>query len=264
MIAVWVCAMLASCADFGQTLPAPQAECLVRAYPEHVCGAHGNLILMCNGRVLPWRTGYQARDYEDFLDHADLSAQMSERYPLGRVYNNPPARDEDPGRARYEPLFRMMYGEDAEAVRETLVGVPWMVERGGRVVQVTRVNGVDKRLAAVARELSALGPEFDPYFVKDAGTFVWRAIKGTSGRLSMHSFAISIDVGVPMSDYWRWNKPLADGTIPYKNRMPMEIVDVFEKHGFIWGGKWYHFDTMHFEYRPELIACGERRASKGE
>jgi hypothetical protein len=32
-----------------------------------------------------------------------------------------------------------------------------------------------------------------------------------------------------------------------------EIVDIFERHGFIWGGKWYHFDTMHFEYRPELL-----------
>ena len=27
----------------------------------------------------------------------------------------------------------------------------------------------------------------------------------------------------------------------------------FETHGFIWGGKWYHYDTMHFEYRPELL-----------
>ncbi|MEJ2663631.1 MAG: M15 family metallopeptidase, partial [Spirochaetia bacterium] len=27
----------------------------------------------------------------------------------------------------------------------------------------------------------------------------------------------------------------------------------FEKYGFIWGGKWYHYDTMHFEYRPELL-----------
>jgi hypothetical protein len=28
---------------------------------------------------------------------------------------------------------------------------------------------------------------------------------------------------------------------------------VLEKHGFIWGGKWYHFDTMHLEHRPELL-----------
>ncbi|WP_372236783.1 M15 family metallopeptidase [Campylobacter pinnipediorum] len=31
------------------------------------------------------------------------------------------------------------------------------------------------------------------------------------------------------------------------------MVDVFEKNGFIWGGRWKHFDTMHFEYRPELF-----------
>jgi hypothetical protein len=29
---------------------------------------------------------------------------------------------------------------------------------------------------------------------------------------------------------------------------------VFEAERFIWGGKWYHYDTMHFEYRPELFA----------
>jgi hypothetical protein len=28
---------------------------------------------------------------------------------------------------------------------------------------------------------------------------------------------------------------------------------VFEQHGFIWGGRWAHYDTMHFEYRPELL-----------
>ncbi|MBP9613702.1 MAG: M15 family metallopeptidase, partial [Sulfurospirillum sp.] len=26
-----------------------------------------------------------------------------------------------------------------------------------------------------------------------------------------------------------------------------------EKYGFVWGGRWYHYDTMHFEYRPELF-----------
>ena len=39
----------------------------------------------------------------------------------------------------------------------------------------------------------------------------------------------------------------------------MEIVRIFEKHGFIWGGRWYHYDTMHFEYRPEL-SCDSRPA----
>ena len=34
----------------------------------------------------------------------------------------------------------------------------------------------------------------------------------------------------------------------------LAALEIFERHGFIWGGKWYHYDTMHFEYRPELLA----------
>jgi hypothetical protein len=58
--------------------------------------------------------------------------------------------------------------------------------------------------------------------------------------------------------YWLWNEPVG-GRIPNRNKVPFEIVSIFEKHGFIWGGKWHHFDTMHFEYRPELfLAAGGR------
>jgi hypothetical protein len=69
----------------------------------------------------------------------------------------------------------------------------------------------------------------------------------------MHAFAAAIDLNIDYSDYWLWHRPAADGSIAYRNRMPQEIVDIFERHGFIWGGKWYHYDTMHFEYRPELL-----------
>ena len=71
----------------------------------------------------------------------------------------------------------------------------------------------------------------------------------------MHSFGMTIDINTAYSDYWQWSCKCVneDAAITYKNRIPQIIVDIFEKHGFIWGGKWYHFDTMHFEYRPELI-----------
>jgi len=49
--------------------------------------------------------------------------------------------------------------------------------------------------------------------------------------------------------YWLWGPKGA----AYRNRLPFGIVQIFEKHGFIWGGKWGHFDTMHFEYGPELL-----------
>jgi hypothetical protein len=46
----------------------------------------------------------------------------------------------------------------------------------------------------------------------------------------------------------------------WKNRIPVEIVRLGERHGFIWGGYWLHYDTMDFEYRPELLA--ERQAAR--
>ena len=51
-------------------------------------------------------------------------------------------------------------------------------------------------------------------------------------------------------------------TIPYEERWspPAALVRAFERQGFIWGGKWFFFDTMHFEYRPELLLM---RASPG-
>jgi len=79
-----------------------------------------------------------------------------------------------------------------------------------------------------------------------AGTFNCRPVKDTGNR-SMHAWGAAIDLNVKYSDYWMWSRGV------YRNRMPMQIVAVFEKHGFIWGGKWGHYDTMHFEYRPELL-----------
>ena len=43
---------------------------------------------------------------------------------------------------------------------------------------------------------------------------------------------------------------MPDTAIGYRS----EIVEIFERHGFIWGGKWSYYDTMHFEYRPELLS----------
>ena len=48
-----------------------------------------------------------------------------------------------------------------------------------------------------------------------------------------------------------------------RNNYPQEIVELFEKHGFIWGGKWSHFDLMHFEYRPEMVKKGQLSRGAG-
>ena len=74
-------------------------------------------------------------------------------------------------------------------------------------------------------------------------------------RLSAHSYGMTIDIGVNFSDYWLWKNPGKGETdkIVYANKFPLLLAEVFERHGFIWGGRWYHYDTMHFEFRPEIL-----------
>ncbi|WP_244482035.1 M15 family metallopeptidase [Bradyrhizobium pachyrhizi] len=64
-------------------------------------------------------------------------------------------------------------------------------------------------------------------------------------------YAAAIDLNLKVSDDWLWAGK--GKTIPCENRMPREIVDIVERHGCIRGGKWCHYDTMHFEHRPELL-----------
>jgi hypothetical protein len=101
--------------------------------------------------------------------------------------------------------------------------------------------------------LAGLPAHFESYHAKQfafpsAGTFNCRTVKDT-GASSMHAWGAAIDLNTKFADYWLWKPKGA----PYRNRIPVEIVQIFERHGFIWGGKWGHFDTMHFEYRPELL-----------
>jgi hypothetical protein len=131
-----------------------------------------------------------------------------------------------------------------------------MPNRRGGSVSVTTVNGVHERLTAVVKDLEALPADMTKYLVPSAGAYNCRTIANTS-RLSVHAFAAAIDINDKLADYWEWAKG-KDGAIVWKNRIPVAIGEIFERHGFIWGAKWYHFDTMHFEYRPEIIALAKQ------
>ena len=122
----------------------------------------------------------------------------------------------------------------------------------GKPVRVTDVTGVAEKLKAVSTEIDALPDALKRTAYPIAGVLACRSVRDT-GRDSMHAYAAAIDLNAKMADYWLWQATSGAGPLPYRNRMPQEIVDVFERHGFIWGGKWYHYDTMHFEYRPELL-----------
>lgn len=224
---------------------------LIAAYPSFLARRDGNALVWRDGKRMAIDDGRGPKTHAERLDAPDLKDMLAQSYPLG--HGPPPARDMDPGRARNIDFFTAMYGDCQRGeVRKHLVPVVWLPKKWGKTLQVTRINGVADRLAAVSAELDQLPARFDVHLFPPAGTYNCRAIAGTE-RVSPHGLGIAIDLSTKQSDYWRWGKPGPDGQPVYRNRIPQEIVAIFEKHGFIWGGKWYHYDTMHFEYRPELL-----------
>ena len=227
-------------------------EKLMIAYPEQDFKAIANGLIWSDGDTLVYQDSIKNVDktFQMLLNQPDLEDQLSMSYPKGMDYPIP-SRNHDPGRIRVEAFFLKMYGENKEAVRKNLVEIDFL----GSKLLVTQINSIDKKLIKIAQELAEY-PKLKKYLENIGGTFNWRKIAGTN-RLSTHSFGMTIDINVKYSNYWRWavGDKTEDGKRPivYKNKIPLEIVRIFEQNGFIWGGKWYHYDTMHFEYRPELL-----------
>jgi hypothetical protein len=221
-------------------------ELLSSAYP----GAFEivpNGIRFPDGTVIVYNDG-ATKNFDALLERPDLRDMLSLSYPPGEQ-RNPPSFNSDPGRFRVEAFFKALYGKDERAVRSQLRSVQWMPSHNGPWLPATTRFGVDKKLEKIIVELEKLPSEYQKYLIPSGGTFNYRHIVGKK-RLSPHSYGIAIDIAAAGSHYWLWE---AGGAYVYKNSIPYAIIEIFETYGFIWGGKWYHFDTMHFEYRPELL-----------
>jgi hypothetical protein len=233
----------------GVRAPAQDAslDALVRAYPDFLASQDGKVLVWKDGTRMPVSDGRSDKDFEEKLRHSSIIDQLSIRYVKGPL-EKPPGLQDDPGRFRNTAFFDTMYGDCSKGdVQRKLTKVAWLPKSGGGSVRITIVNGIADRLRAVSAELDAQKPELKKFAFPSAGTFSCRTVKDTGNR-SMHAWGAAIDLNTKFSDYWMWSRKSV-----YRNRIPFDIVQIFEKHGFIWGGKWGHFDTMHFEYRPELL-----------
>ncbi|PPQ37999.1 M15 family metallopeptidase [Rhodopila globiformis] len=234
---------------------AASVEDLVRAYPDALAGFDGANLIWRDGTRMPVSDGRPGKSMAEQLRAGSILDQLRLAYATDAA---PPPR-EDPGRVRNRAFFDKMYG-DCRSEQVALVPVIWLPHSWGHAVSFTPVNGAARQLAAVSRELDGLPAEDRKYLYPVGGTYACRAVADT-GQRSMHAWGAAIDINPAFSDYWRWHR--SGGGVPdYVNRIPLEIVTIFERHGFVWGGRWAHFDTMHFEYRPELLigpVSGRRR-----
>jgi hypothetical protein len=232
-------------AEVGGTAALPERlSCLARHYKLTPMLEHGAWVAeLPGGARVPWSDG-RNKTFEQRLNSPDLQDIFLIPYRAGPI-RAVEIENEDPGRVRVEPLFVATYGGPSEAaaqqIRVRFLGMPVRVHRKiapalGRVAErIARTRETDAGLGRFLQKLS--------------GGFAARKIAGTE-RTSAHAFGIAIDLDKSESDYWRWQK---HNPLRWHNLFPQAIVDAFEAEGFIWGGRWYHYDTMHFEYRPELF-----------
>jgi hypothetical protein len=255
-----VALILSTALDGSIALSAEQATGVL----DRLIAAYGDVLLRHDGKHIYWRDGTAMavsdgiahKSFDQMLRNASILDQLSLTYRPGPAAE-PPLLNDDPGRFRHEAFFQKLYGDCRKGeVDRRMVSVTWLPRAWGRAVRVTSAEGVADRLRAVSAEIDQLPPAVARAAYPIAGILSCRPVADT-GKMSMHAYGAAIDLNLTFSDYWLWRSKDA-AHIPYRNRMPQEIVDVFERHGFIWGGKWYHYDTMHFEYRPELLPGAQR------
>ena len=219
--------------------------------------AKGETVLRLAGQEFVYDDG-KMKTYSELLDNPDIEDTFSHTYPITNPTDKVP-ENFSPGRFRVEDLFKALYGSNETEVLRNCE----LVYFCGHQVQFSARCGAADALRAVGKDLDELfakEPYLKEYVAELGGTFQWRYIAGTK-RLSNHSFGTAIDLNVKKSAYWRW-EPLSSLSTFSRKDWPTDIIEAFERHGFIWGGKWWHYDTMHFEFRPELIAHSRANPSE--
>jgi hypothetical protein len=252
-----------------------ELKALAEAYPERIHGVesrNGDWAIQlddqwfswAHGRILPegeredWERYGQFRFYHYPLGGLpplpNLDAESADRLRklLKELSTHPPCRS--------ETFLQILFDAGSQAqtarqiVRVDFLGFPVQVHQ--RIVPALR------QVAAECEELRRSNPAVAAFFagLAEIDGFNYRDVAGTLTR-SYHGYGLALDL-IPRSyggkiPYWRWVAEKDDRwwATPYERRwsVPLPVVHAFERHEFVWGGKWLFFDTMHFEYRPEIL-----------
>ena len=229
--------------------------------------------------------------FEERLRNSDVSSMLSQHYPIGPTTWPNTELNQSPGGIRNIDFVKAIYGSSQEEVAKLMEKVDFLGHtvpfhrRNGAAAALRRVGKeLDALYAANSDpELTAF---LKPFFTGNCtpasrcrvggNTFVWRVVAGSNSP-SNHSFGTAIDLQPPKGpEYWLWDVQtlIKEGKAKFREgadpraknprdviefspkkaqHVPAKLVEVFEKHGFIWGGKWYRYDVMHFEFRPEFF-----------
>ncbi len=230
---------------------------LHQSYPDLIYSVTNNVLRLMDNRTVVIDDD-RKRKYLAKLRDADIEDQLAQIYPIGKCATGR-KRDFDPGQIRSQAFLRAAYGDNLHQVKRGTTMVEWF----GTQIRFSARHGAADALRRVRDQLRQLPAKYHNVLKNPARTLDWVNVPGIE-QLSVHAFAFAIDLNPAIRDHWRQNRvgPRRKN-IRYRNRMPPAIVTVFERHGFVWGGKWYRFSTSHFEYRPAMIAIARLAEQRG-
>ncbi len=186
--------------------------------------------------------------YVGLADGADVEAVRRALEPLGEVEEiRPPETQTNTfgaflvgaeARSFFEPFDYIDHGDGLITIEEG-----WVRRNIASTTQIPLLNGTVtchrqmlKQLYAAMSEVEAagLGPMIDPS--QYGGCWVARHIDfNPSKPISMHGWGLAVDLNVSTNQL---------GARP---TMDPRIVEIFDRWGFVWGGRWSRPDGMHFE-----------------
>lgn len=182
-------------------------------------------------------------------DRLELMTQLQDLMPA-----NTPARivdTEDPAQRRDAPLVlslrevKALFGTFAyrprSGTRDIDITSQWITDNIVRVdvpllgsVRCHRGIIDDLRAALEEIEAAGLGPTIDPDDY--AGCWTPRRISAERASVSHHAWGIALDINVDLG--------LPGGGAPPDD----EVIAIFGRHGFRWGGDFIAVDNHHFEW----------------
>ena len=224
---------------------------------------YGKRYYYSDGRMLPAALRDKKNEYDpqpfynypkDLPEWQTPTAEESNRIKEQLALRNkrPVKRSQD----FYDTLWRSRSKDESyEHVKQIrFLGFPVMVHYS----ILTKLSLVEEQILRISKTNGAVRQWISN--ISSIDGWNWRNISATESR-SYHAYGAAIDF-IPKSlgglqTYWQWtSRSIPEWwTVPYSKRIqpPDEVIKAFESFGFIWGGKWRYYDTMHFEYRPEIL-----------
>jgi hypothetical protein len=249
-------------------------KALAQAYPDRVGGAEfrdgdwavpirGIWYYYAEGRLLPQDLRSAAAEYDPqpfYIYSADLppwrdpTEEEAERIrtQARRRLQHPPKRSQH----FHDALWRASSRDESWDRAKTLRFLGRQVTVHYSILEELAL--VEERILEESKTNAQVRQWINSLDVLDGWN--WRSIADTQSR-SFHAYGAALDL-LPRSagnqeTYWAWTARTRSDwwMVPYSRRLhpPEAVIKAFEAYGFVWGGKWMYYDTMHFEYRPEIF-----------